>query len=224
MSESLSSAFSAFLEDLDAQTRALRGTNHTSTYADLRIGVSDTVHGSSACSEEDVRRLSYIEELTSLLEQQVASFEESLDRDMAQLRSVHEYSYAMLQQTALLNEYKNECEEDLSVNTSRKENVVNAITSSDDRKLPQESEKVTAEELEQLSKSTRGRLTVSAVNEYLDMLRRMVHAKSAAVKKDRRKMNTAEMKAFEVRHSPSSLIVILRLHSGLPPFASQARE
>ena len=171
---------------------------------------TDTVHGSPACSEEDVKKLGYIEELTSLLEQQVASFEEGLDRDIAQLQSVHEYSHAILQQTALLHEYKNECGEDLTSSMSRKENLVNAVdTTRDEKGKPQQQvagDKVSADELEQLSKSIRGRLTVSAVNDYLDMLRRMVQTKTVTVKKDRRKMSSAEMKVLEVLYVYYSVV------------------
>ena len=160
------------------------------------MSLADTVQSSTPCNEHDVKKLTYIEELTSLLEQQVASFEETLDRDISQLQSVHEYSGAILQQTAVIQRYKNHLG-GAPVLSNSKENVPNT-SQIEDRDRTEGVDRVSAEELEQLSKPTRGRLTVGAVNEYLDLLRRMVQAKSLAMRKDRRRMSPAEMKALEV--------------------------
>jgi hypothetical protein len=162
---------------------------------------------SHTCTDEDVKKLQYIDELTSLLEQQIDSFDDTLEKELQCLEDIHEYTAAIIHQSSLLNAYKAlPIFESAGFKEDKNKENVECVNTTDSKGIADTGTMssnvsggvVTTAELEAISKTTRGRLTISAINEYLKLLHKMVTDKEGVIKKDRRKMTAADHKIYDV--------------------------
>lgn len=193
MSEQLIASFAALVHQLDAETSILK----------------ELSQASNQVTEDGVRQLQYIEELTTLLEAQMDAFEQTIETDYKHLQDLQAYTAGILQQSLVIHAYVDK----LPVETTTapvgnkqdtippedKENISNGVSTH--KQIGDEecyTTEIAADEFEAISKSTRGRLTLQQTNDYLALLVKMVGEKKKVVlKKDRRKMSAAELKSFD---------------------------
>ena len=185
----------------------------------LVLGLLGTVDMSafigSTLDDAGLLRLQYIDEATSLLEQQMESLEECVASEFLQLDKIKLYSEALAQQGAMIESL-------IQVPVKPQEKILSASSVVDDKGgmklsgstgsscdkenhhmdtkaknsivIPQGMELHTpasssasfllvgSDELEAVSKSTRGRLSLQHVNDYIELLARMIDDKKKVLK------------------------------------------